>query len=139
MQDTPSRLELLGGLSRFLGDQVAPALNDRGLAYRLRVGIYILDTVVRELASEEEHDAAELEGLRALMELDNSSDPAGEARHRLIRSLNEKLAQSIRDGDFADSKALHDHVKATLTDKLGVVQPNFDVGFDCETKGARIN
>ena len=130
MQDLPSRDALLSGVSRFLVEQVASALDDRGLAFRLKIAVHLIETVRRELANEVVHDARELAGLRALLGGDDGS--AEDGHQAEIQRLNAALADLIRDSDDLELEATKTHLMASLRDRLSVVQPRFDLGYDCE-------
>ena len=135
MQDSPSSDELLTGISRFLAEQIAPGIADRGQGFRLKIALYLLSVVQRELSHADEHDQREWAGLQALSGQDLAYPSDGASRQGALRSLNLELARSIREDEHADLEAIRAHVLQTLRDKLAVVQPRFDLGPDCETLG----
>ncbi|MCB9527820.1 MAG: hypothetical protein H6701_05375 [Myxococcales bacterium] len=135
MQDAPDRQTLLAGVAMFLAGQVEPALKapgaHPGLAFRSRIAAHLVATVGRELAFEEQHDAAELDRLRALLGSEPDSplpDPAltGEPRREAIRALRAALAAKLRADEPIDDTATRAALMATLRDQLQVVQPRFD-------------
>lgn len=127
MQDLPDKQTLLGALAQFLSEQVQPAITDRGLAFRVRIAAHLADTLRREVAHEEAHDAAELARLRDLLGAEGLPSDRTDA----IRTLNARLAQALREGTV-DADAARASLLATLRDKLAVVQPRFDTRLDLE-------
>ena len=135
MQDRPDKLALLGATAEFLAKQVAPAMTDRGLRFRVLVAANVVGVVARELATEDGHLASELARLRELLpalDLPAPGDvPAPAARREVIADANAALVAAIEDGSLDEAAALA-HVKATLRDKLVVVNPRFKLSPDIE-------
>lgn len=130
MQDAPDRQTLLAGVAMFLAGQVEPALKapgaHPGLAFRSRIAAHLVATVGRELAFEEQHDAAELDRLRALLGSESGPPLTGEPRREAIRALRAALAAKLRADEPIDNTATRAALMATLRDQLQVVQPRFD-------------
>lgn len=132
MQDAPDRDTLLANVALFLMTQVEPALKahpeGRGLAFRTRIAAHLIMTVGRELAAEDEHDAAELERLHRVLGLELPQDPPlGAARRAAIGDLRGRLAKRLRDADAAvDGRSLGRELMQTLREQLEVIQPRFD-------------
>lgn len=135
MQDRPERAELLAAIARFLGEQVAPNLPDRGLVFRARIASWLLEVVTRELSVGEAHDLAELDGLQILLEEPLAAQPTLHAeRTDAILELRARLSAELRVAEissarFADIAAC---LKQTLADKVSVVQPRFDLSANPE-------
>lgn len=129
MQDAPDRQTLLAGVAMFLAGQVEPALKapgaNPGLAFRSRIAAHLVATVGRELAFEEQHDAAELDRLCALL-AEPGPSLTGEARREAIRAHRATLAHKLRADQPIDEAATRAALMATLRDQLQVVQPRFD-------------
>lgn len=135
MQDRPDRVTLLQAVARFLGEDLASALQDRELAFKVRIAAYLVQMVTLELTHEEAHDAAQLERLRALFGQPDETHPASPAQVReAIAHLETRLVDRIRNGELDDEERarITEHVKATLMEKLSVVQPRFDTRRDIE-------
>lgn len=128
MQDHPDKTALLVGVARFLNEDLAPKIDDKGLRFRARIAAYLVRTVILEQAMGEGHDRAELTRLAALLDVDGDLPVREADRNATLRTLNRQLAGRIRQGQ--DDDALRAHLKATLTDKLQVVQPGFDTRLD---------
>jgi hypothetical protein len=128
MQDHPDKTALLVGVARFLNEELAPKIDDKGLRFRARIAAYLVRTVILEQAMGEGHDHAELTRLAALLEVEGELPVREADRVATLRSQNRQLAALIREGQ--DDDAIRAHVKATLQDKLQVVQPGFDTRLD---------
>ncbi|MBB1090581.1 hypothetical protein HUU61_04710 [Rhodopseudomonas palustris] len=114
MQDEPTPSELIKAVADFLRDQIAPQLSGHA-AFKLRVGINALDLVTRQLTLTQASDAAEIEGLRALLNKDGA-----------LLDLNRELADLIARGEMDQSTpGLKDHIWRTTLAKLAVDQPNY--------------
>lgn len=135
MQDRPHKKDLLFALAKFLDDQVRDAIADPGLRFRVRIASNIAKVVALETMVEDTHDAAELEGLQAILpdvaDGLGPNDGAG-GRRRAIEVLNAALADAIRTRVLPDEAAARAHVKRTLIDKLSVVNPRFDTSLEIE-------
>lgn len=124
MQDRPTYDELLAAVERFLDQEIVPNVpGPRG--FHARVAANVLRIVRRELAAEEDHLAAEWEGLDALLGVEPR--PASlEALRAAIRARTARLCELIRAGE-ADSgpfrQAVVQHVRRTVRHKLLVCNP----------------
>jgi hypothetical protein len=124
MNDRPTPSELLEAVASFLSDEVVPALEGK-LRYNARVAAHVVETVRREIESEERQLAAEW---RRLCELEGCELPLPESREVVKEQIHlrtEALVERIRRGD-ADSgtwrEALLAHLKQTVADKLEVAK-----------------
>lgn len=126
MQDRPTYLELLDAVRHFLEHDAVPAL-DGTRKFHARVAANVLAIIGRELSAETEQLRAEWTRLDALLtpttmpaELPGLKDG--------LRQRTEELSERIRRGD-ADSdpwrRAVIDHVRQTVIDKLSVANPKF--------------
>jgi hypothetical protein len=142
MQDRPDKTELLGGVARFLLQDVHPRIEaqDKGLAFRVLIAANLLQIVSAEVRTEEAHDAAQLARLRALLpESDQTAQADGapldaEGRRRRIVELERALCARLRRPDLPEEEraAALRHVKETLREKLQVVNPRFDTAAEIE-------
>ena len=114
MQDEPTPTELIKAVADFLRNEIAGDLKGHK-AFKLRVGINMLDLVTRQLSLAGEGDAAELARLKALLGTDGS-----------LTDLNRALAEKIKSGE-ADlaTPGLAEHLWQTTLAKLAVDQPNY--------------
>ncbi len=137
MQDRPDRVELLGAIARFLGEQLLPNVPDRALVFRTRIAAWLLEVVTRELTLGEGHDLAELSGLQILLEEPLTAQPTLHAeRTDVIAELRARLSAELRVAEISDERFADIAVclKQTLADKVSVVQPRFDLSPDPETQ-----
>ena len=139
MQNLPDRNILLQATAGFLLDQVLPALDDKGLRFRVRIAAHLLATVSRELFDEEADDCEQMERLAAVLEMPASEGLADrDARHARIRDLEAGLATAARQSDPLDPAAapLLDAIRADLRARLQVVSPHFSLSPDIEGEGS---
>lgn len=127
MQDIPDKVTLLAAVRRFMKADLSGAVQDPGLRFRLLIAANVLGVVERELKLEHQHHDAEVGRLAQLLEgLDTESllKPQGDAERRAaLRPHYEALLKS----DALEESALFEHLKATLAEKLSVVNPRFDL------------
>jgi hypothetical protein len=98
MQDAPDKRVLIEAIAKMLATDVASALSDPALAFRVRIAAHVLGGVSRELATEAQDDALHLETLRAL-----GFDGEGDAKGA-IRQAERALATYIRDTPLTDAE-----------------------------------
>jgi len=129
MQDRPTPVELIEAVRDFLAGEVAPALSDRSLRYRMRIALHALGIVAREVPEEEARLLAEREALLSLLDL---PCPAPPSDPRLLRAwvleANRTLCERIRAG-AADADPWRERVLAHLQriaeEKLQGSNPDF--------------
>ena len=127
MQDRPTTVELLEAVREFLESRAAPALDEHGARYRMRIALNVLRIVEREIPGREARLRAELAALADLLGRPPEAPPADpgllEAR---VREANEQLCARIRAG-AADAglwrARVLAHVAAMVEDKLAVNDP----------------
>jgi len=124
MQDRPNIDELLEAVAGFLTDDVMPNTQGR-INFHARVAGNVAQMLRRELAHQEEHIAAEWDGLDRL--LGTMPRPATIAESRAaIAARNRELCDRIRNGaaDAGDYRtAVLAHVRKVTHDKLVVSNP----------------
>ena len=114
MQDEPTPEELIKAVADFLRNEIAPMIKGHS-AFKLRVGINVLDLVARQLAREPDSDAAEAARLSKLLGMPGS-----------LGELNRALADRIANGEMdLQTPGLADHLWQTTMAKLAVDQPNY--------------
>ena len=114
MQDDPTPTELIKAVADFLRNEITPVIKGHN-AFKLRVGINALDLVTRQLALENEGDAAEVRRLTPLLGMDGS-----------LLELNHALSDRIAKGQVdLQTPGLAEHLWQTTMDKLAVDQPNY--------------
>jgi hypothetical protein len=114
MQDEPTPNELIKAVADFLRNDITPELGGHS-AFKLRVAINALDLVTRQLALEQDSDAAEAERLTELL-----------GRQGSLGELNRALAERIASGEAdLNTPGLTAHLWQTTMDKLAVDQPNY--------------
>jgi hypothetical protein len=126
MHDRPTYLELIDAVRHFLEHDAVPALEGTR-KFHARVAANVLAIVGRELRSETAHLRAEWARLDAL--LGPAPLPAeAESLKEGLRSRTEVLCERIRAGDADQGswrRAVIDHVRQTVTEKLAVANPKF--------------
>jgi hypothetical protein len=114
MQDEPTPMELIKAVADFLRSDIAPEISGHN-AFKLRVSINALDLVSRQLALEQDSDAAEVSRLSQLLGMQGS-----------LTELNRTLADRIAKCEVGlQTPGLADHLWQTTMDKLTVDQPNY--------------
>lgn len=114
MQDEPTPIELTQAVADFLRNDIAPLVSGHQ-AFKLRVGINMLDLVVRQLSLTKASDAVEGAGLTSLLGTDGA-----------LLDLNRMLADKITAGEVdLTAPGVKQHLWQTTLDKLAVDQPNY--------------
>ena len=115
MNDSPTPAELLAAVSRFMRDEVMPALTG-ATAYQARVAANMLDIASRQWAMAPAQDAEELQQLRTLL-----------GREVGLAEGNRLLCEHITAGTLTlATSGLADHLWQTTLAKLAVDQPSYD-------------
>jgi hypothetical protein len=114
MQDEPTPEELIKAVADFLRDEIAPEIKGHN-AFKLRVGINALDLVTRQLARQQQSDAAETARLTQLLGMQGSL-------MELNRALSDRIAKGEAD---LQTPGLAEHLWQTTLAKLAVDQPNY--------------
>lgn len=127
MQDIPDKATLLAAVRRFLKADLAAVIPDPALRFRVLIAANLLGVVERELGHEQAHHAAEVGRLVALLQDADAEMLLGLQGDAARREALGPLYERLLEGDSADPDAVFDHVKATLAEKLAVVNPRFDL------------
>lgn len=124
MQDDPKAQSLLAEIARFLETRVRPALDDRGLGFRVRIAEHLLGMVAREIDAGTAYLDAEAERLAGLL---GTTAPQLD-RAAWVGKKNAELAEGLRADSYdADTRAaIAEHLMQTLRETLTVAQPRFD-------------
>lgn len=140
MQRRPSKSELLDAVAQFLMAEVAPAVTDKKVSFRVLIAAHLASTVAQELRGESPRIDAELERLQALLPNIVHGDarklPERE-RQSALDLFNEQLAIRIRKGalDRDELSKAGQHLKQTLLETLAVVNPRFETEDDLGDEG----
>ena len=121
---------LLQGLSLFLGQTVRPALDDKGLAFRVRIAQHLAMSMALEMSLAEPADRAALVRLHALGMSDDADTPTASQAAAARAAAEARLARTIRDGGDIDTAAVRRHVEQGLRDELAYTNPRFDLTKD---------
>ena len=134
MQERPNKLALLMAISRFLVDDVRPALSDPRLSFRALIAANLAGIVASELASEDAHVTRELDRLRAIFPEVAPAPASFEDRRALLAALNGRLAKTLREAETAPAEItrIARLLRETLHDKLSIDNPRFDTSLDIE-------
>ncbi len=131
MQDPPDKEVFLEAVATFLEKEVRGAVKDPALVFRVLIAAHLLRVVEGESRKEDLHDSAEAQRLAEVLDLPDPPSSRMERREFLAHHTA-SLALSIRSGALSaspDSPAWQ-HIKATLREKLQVIQPRFDLSSD---------
>lgn len=116
-QTGPTALQLLQAVRDFLQQDIQGVVEkaDAARGFHLRVATNALMILERELAQGPAADAAELDGLRRLLDREGSLD-----------ELNAELARALRAGERDERDAdLMAHLERTVRDKLAIANPRW--------------
>jgi hypothetical protein len=129
MQERPEPRAVLEALSRFLLEELQPAMTDKRLAFRVLIAAHLAATVAAELDVRPRHAEAERLRLAALL----PDVPVSSDVRVALRDLNAALVDRLVQGNPPeDDDALRAHLRATLADALSVFSPRFDTSHDIE-------
>jgi len=126
MQDRPTYLELIDAVRHFLEHDAVPALEGTR-KFHARVAANVLAIVGRELGAEAEQLQAEWKRLDALLDPIPMPDDL-QALKESLRRRTDTLSERIRRGDADQGpwrRAVIDHVRQTVIEKLTVANPKF--------------
>ena len=124
MQYLPQKQTLMEALTVFLASQVAPAISDPALRFRVRIAAHLLQVVYRELELSDGHTVAEQDRLQQVLQVTSGDVPA-------LRSAVDALI-----ADPATPPALLAEIRTALMEglanQLAVSQPRFDPSLHIE-------
>lgn len=126
--DSPGADVLAGGVAKFLVGAVVPAIDDRGLAFRVRIAAHLAGVVARESVLGEAHDRGDLTDLEALGFADTDWSTATAVRAS-IAAGRVWLVDGIRNGTLA-GPALDGALARSVARQLRVSNPRFDLKLD---------
>jgi hypothetical protein len=136
MQERPNKLVLLTAISRFLIEEVRPALTDSRLNFRALIAAHLASVVASELTSDEETVTRDLARLRQFFPEPALTAPAEslDARRALVADLNTRLAARLRERtpDPDELAAIAAALRESLREKLAIDNPRFDTSLDIE-------
>ncbi len=124
MQYMPQKQTLMEAVVVFLASQVAPAVSDPALRFRVRIAAHLLQVVYRELQLSEGHAAAEQARLAALTGILDGDVPA------LRAATDALIADPATPPDVLD--AIRGALMAGLAAQLAVSEPRFNTDLDIE-------
>ena len=136
MTHKPSSEEMMQGVTRFLETQILSTLTDRGLAFRLKIALYLIELTQRDQRTFADRIAAQWHRLANLLHVPETIPANTEQIVEGLTHMNAELVNRIREGEYSGLNAEKDHILATLREELSIVQPRFDLNFDCETASA---
>jgi len=137
MIDRPDPPALLDAVARFLLEDLQPQVADRRLAFRLLIAANLATTLAAELRTEEERTARELRRWQELLPGIETGDAARmpvPERARAIRALEAEMAARLRAGRLGpdELRRMRAHVRQSLVESLGFVNPRFDTSEEIE-------
>jgi hypothetical protein len=138
MQERPNKLVLLTAISRFLIEEVRPALTDSRLNFRALIAAHLASVVASELTSDEETVTRDLARLGQFFPESSLSVRAGEsldARRALVADLNARLAARLRERtpERDELAPIAAALRESLREKLAIENPRFDTSLEIET------
>lgn len=126
MYDRPTATELLEAARHHLETQVIPVTRAANfkLYFQTLVAINVMKIVERETRLRGAHQRAEWSRLDML--LGGAARPQDDDTLRgQLAERNAQLCEAIRAGEYDDSAALFQHLKASATEQLEVANPKF--------------
>ncbi len=131
--DSPDNVTLLSGVAKFLAKNVVPAVDDRALAFRVRIAAHLAGVVAREAALGDANAESDLEDLVSLgfSEDPGVSDahPRGAAVRQAVKDGQSVLAAAIRDQSVSLS-AVDPVLGRQLARQLTISNPRFALALD---------
>jgi hypothetical protein len=128
MNDRPTALELIAAARMHLEKEVIPALVEPRLRFQTLVAANVLLVVEREFAVAEAQLEAEWERLNTLEQTSAAMPLSLEARRSALTARERALCQRLQRGEFDEAearRALFQHLRCTVEDKLRVASPRF--------------
>jgi hypothetical protein len=128
MQDRPSADELTAAVGQFLQNEVAPALADPRLRFRVLIAANLMGVVTRELQAGEGLLREEWRQLAALLSRGGAPPEHPAALRDQLDMLGRELCARIRRGE-ADAgpwaEAVRAYAEASVAAKLAIANPRF--------------
>jgi uncharacterized protein DUF6285 len=114
MKAHPPATDLLASVSRFLREELLPALSGVH-AFNVRVSINAIELVRREIGQQAGADERERERLVKLLGSDGG-----------LGAMRQLLCDKIAAGEITlDQPALREHLRTTTIDRLAIDQPTY--------------
>ena len=131
MQDIPNKAALLKAVTRFLQADLAEAVSDPALRFRLLVAANLLGVVEREIRLEDVHYEAEVKRLAQLLDGVDERPLLALQDEALRREALAPLYEALFC-DKGEDEARFAHVRETLAEKLSIINPRFDLSSTIE-------
>ncbi|PJZ68847.1 hypothetical protein CH373_15665 [Leptospira perolatii] len=127
MQDKPTSTELLEAIQDFLMKEVLPSFRENDLlSYKTLVSWNMLGVVSREIRNGEELLDRELSRLSKILQKELKGVGTLEEKKKLAESWNAELTSKIqREKSTVNDRALWEHVKESVKEKIEVTNPRF--------------
>lgn len=122
-----SKEQLLEAVAGFLVQDVAAAVGDKGLAFRLKIAANLLSSIAGEGRVDEQLELAARDRLRAVTAgVEARGDRRAERRAEL-RELEGALAHGLRAGEAPDPGLVRSTLRRNLAERLAVINPRFEL------------
>ena len=123
---------LLEAIAHFLDGQVRGAVEDKALAFRVRIASHLLAAIARRVSSGEAQTREAIPRLAALLGEPPPVQPrtAREAE-AMKKSLEAALAEQLRDAPSLDPRVV-EALRGLLIEEITLAQPRFDTRLDIE-------
>ncbi len=129
MQERPDQATMLMAMAQFFASEVRPAIDDKGLSFRVLIASAVATSLALEQAGMHEREVAEMQSLgRILGGLVPTGELSDRTRRHTLREMNTEVARGLRHDSLDDDTvaALAVHLKATLGARLAAINPRFD-------------
>lgn len=134
MQERPDQSTLLDAVAQFLLAEVAPAMPDKALAFRVMIAANLAAIVSGELATLDARYQSEVRRLQAIFPDVVAGDAAERAtreeRREALAALNTALVERLRGGRAGAAELAH--VRQTVRETVAVTNPRFDLSLEIE-------
>jgi AcrR family transcriptional regulator len=128
MQDRPNADELAEAVGEFLRSEVAPAVADPRLRFRVLIAANLMTILTRELQAGDEPVRAEWQALAALLGAPGGTPPAGADLRAEADRMARELCARIRAGEADEgpwAEAVQAYAEDALTARLRIANPRF--------------
>lgn len=128
MQDRPSAPELTDAVGHFLLHELAPALGDPRLRFRVLIAANLMAVVTRELAAGDGPARSEWLALAGLLGREGDPPPDGAALRAGAEAMGRELCARIRRGEADEgpwAEAARAFTRDAVAARLAIANPRF--------------
>jgi len=135
MQQRPDQPTILMGLAQFLSQDVRPAIEDKGLSFRVLIASAVAMSMALEQSGMDQREIDEMQSLGRLLDgLVPTADLTPKCRRETLGHMNEEIARMLKEDDIAPQQLddLRGLLKVTLASQIAAMNPRFDLSDTLE-------